>query len=322
MPWINEEQLAAARRVDLLTYLQEREPQELVRSAPGEYRTVSHGSLVISNGAWYWNRGHFGGVSALDYLVKVRGLSLAEAVESVSGIRASYPSLSLPVNRPEPKREAKPLILPPQTKYPRQLLAYLQGRGIVADVIRQCLDNGSLYESRHNGEAVCVFVGRDESGTARFGCMRGINRDLKRDCAGSDKRFSFNMPATEDDSGALAAFEAPIDVQSHATLYPDWSGHRLSLGGTSDVALRAFLEAHPHINRISLCLDADEAGRTAARQITSFLTGDERFAHIAVTTDPPPYGKKDYNEALLHAVSLERAHKPPGHRKEAGFSME
>ena len=130
------------------------------------------------------------------------------------------------------------------------------------------------------------------------------------------------MPATETASGAIAAFEAPIDVQSHATLFPDWSDHRLSLGGTSDVALRAFLEGNPYINRVSLCLDTDEAGQTAARQITSFLAGDERFAHIAVTTDPPPYGKKDYNEALLQAVRLERAHKPPGHRKEAGFSIE
>ena len=186
MPWINEEQLAAARRVDLLTYLQEREPQELVRSAPGEYRTVSHGSLVISNGAWYWNRGQFGGRSALDYLIRVQDLSLMDAVESVSGVRAPSFSPSLPVNRPEPKREAKPLILPPQTKYPRQLLAYLQRRDIDADVIRQCLDNGSLYEGRYNSEAVCVFVGHDDAGVARFGCMRGINSDLKRDCSGSD----------------------------------------------------------------------------------------------------------------------------------------
>ena len=322
MPWITGEQLAEARRVDLLTYLQEREPQELVRSAPGEYRTKSHGSLVISNGAWYWNQGQFGGRSALDYLVKVRSLSLMDAVETVSGVRAPSFSPFLPVNRPEPKRESKPLSLPPQTKYPRQLLAYLQGRGIGPDVIRQCLDNGSLYEGRHNSEAVCVFVGHDDVGVARFGCMRGISSDLKRDCSGSDKRFSFSMPANDAASGALAAFEAPIDALSHATLYPEWSGHRLSLGGTSDVALRSFLEHHPHINRVSLCLDADEAGRTAARQITAFLAGDERFSHIMLTTDPPPYGKKDYNEALLHAVRLERAHKPPGHRKEAGFSIE
>ncbi len=83
MPWIEKERLEAARSIDLLTYLQEREPYELVRSAPNEYRTKTHGSLVISNNKWYWNRGQFGGASALDYLIKIRGVSLAEAVETI-----------------------------------------------------------------------------------------------------------------------------------------------------------------------------------------------------------------------------------------------
>ncbi len=321
MPWVSEEQLAEARRVDLLTYLQEREPQELVRSAPGEYRTKSHGSLVISNAAWFWNRAQTGGVSALDYLVKVRGLGLVAAVEAVSGVRAASLAPSLPVNRPEPPRKAKPLTLPPTVKYPKQLLSYLQGRGISADIIRQCLDAGILYEGRYQGEAVCVFVGHDDAGVARFGCMRGINSDLKRDCSGSNKQFSFSMPANDAASGALAAFEAPVDALSHATLYPGWGGHRLSLGGTSDVALLSFLERHPQIRRVSFCLDADDAGRTAASKITAQLAGDGRFAHITVTTEPPPYGKKDYNEALLHTVRLERAQTRAGPRKEAGFSI-
>jgi hypothetical protein len=68
MPGVSAEAVKAAKEVDLLTYLQNREPGELKRSAPGEYRTRSHGSLVISNGRWYWNREGFGGRSALDYL--------------------------------------------------------------------------------------------------------------------------------------------------------------------------------------------------------------------------------------------------------------
>ena len=83
MPWISEDRLAEARKIDLLTYLREREPYELVRSSHGEYRTKSHGSLVISNGLWYWNRGQSGGRSALSYLIKVRGLELAQAVEMI-----------------------------------------------------------------------------------------------------------------------------------------------------------------------------------------------------------------------------------------------
>jgi hypothetical protein len=203
MPWISEERLAEAREVDLLTYLQEREPQELARSARNEYRTKSHGSLVLSNGRWYWNRGQIGGRSALDYLIKVCGMDLAEAVEMIEmggNARASPAVFPLPVEKPEPKA----LTLPPQVKYPTLLLSYMQSRGIRADIIQQCLDNGSLYEGRYNGEAVCVFVGRDDDGMARFACMRGINSDLKRDCFGSDKRFSFRIDPAERGCGLLA----------------------------------------------------------------------------------------------------------------------
>ncbi|MDR1209840.1 MAG: topoisomerase, partial [Clostridiales bacterium] len=61
MPRITAEQLEHARQVDLLTYLRANEPSELVKSGRNEYRTATHGSLVISNGKWVWNRAGFGG---------------------------------------------------------------------------------------------------------------------------------------------------------------------------------------------------------------------------------------------------------------------
>ena len=318
MGGVSKEQVAAAREVDLLTYLQEREPGELVKSAPGEYRTATHGSLVISNGAWFWNRGQFGGVSALDYLIKIRGMGFVDAVESVCGIRTPTPALNTQKNRPAKKREDKILTLPPRVKYPSKLLSYLQSRGIDPDVLRQCMDAGNLYEGRYNGEAVCVFVGRDGNGKERFGCMRGIHSDLKRDCAGSDKRYGFHLATKDGDTGAVSVFEAPIDLLSHVTLFPDWSGHRLSLGGTSPVALIHYLAEHTETSHVSLCLDADDAGQTAAHRVTLMLARDERFAHITVTTDPPKEGK-DYNNMLLNVK--ERETKLTGHRKEAGLSI-
>jgi len=317
MPWVSKEQLAQARQVDLLTYLQERAPHELVRSAPGEYRTVRHGSLVISNGAWYWNRGQFGGVSALDYLTKVQGVGLVDAVEMIDGIRTPAIAPPLPVKKAQRPGAEKRLLLPPQSKYPTRLLSYLQDRGIHPDIIKQCLADGSLYEGRYSGGPVCVFVGRDDAGASRFACMRGITSDLKRDCAGSDKRFSFCMRARDAPGSALAVLESPIDALSHLCLYPGIDAHRLSLGGTSDAALLSFLERNPQINHVSLCLDADAAGQTAAQKIESALAGDARFAHIRVTIDPPTMGK-DYNEALLYTIEKERVW--PGHRKVAGFS--
>jgi hypothetical protein len=210
MPGVTKEQVAAAREVDLLSYLQAHEPQELVRSAPGEYRTASHSSLVISKNKWYWNRGGFGGASALDYLMKVRGMGFVDAVEVIGGIRASPVFSSLPSKKSEIDRNPKILRLPPSARYPTNMLSYLQNRGISAEVIRCCIDAGILYEGQHNGPG-CVFVGKDEAGQERFAFMRGIYNDLKQDCAGSDKRFSFKLAPGSPDCGDLKVFESPID---------------------------------------------------------------------------------------------------------------
>ena len=77
MPYVDPEIIAEVKRVDLLTYLQEREPDELVRISPGVYCTKEHDSLKISNGKWFWWSRDLGGRSALDFLVKVRDMAFS-----------------------------------------------------------------------------------------------------------------------------------------------------------------------------------------------------------------------------------------------------
>ena len=79
MPYIAPEVITEAKRMDLLTYLREYEPGELVKFSSNTYTTRTHDSLKISNGKWmWWSRG-IGGKSALDYLIKVRGMDFVGA---------------------------------------------------------------------------------------------------------------------------------------------------------------------------------------------------------------------------------------------------
>ena len=79
-----------ARQMDLLSYLQRYEPDNLKHVARNVYCTREHDSLKISNGKWYWWSRGFGGVSALDYLIKVKEYSFVEAVEALAGITAGW----------------------------------------------------------------------------------------------------------------------------------------------------------------------------------------------------------------------------------------
>ena len=325
MPGVSEEQVRLAREVDLLTYLQRNEPHELLPPRNGEYRTKTHGSLVISKGRWFWNRGGFGSASALDYLIKVRGMGFVDAVETVLGSRGSPSFLSLPVEKALPQPKKWEFYPPKPERYPNRAVAYLQRRGISPEVINRAMQAGILYESRYynpaseyHNTAVCVFAGKDESGKTAYAAMRGIDTDFKQDKAGSNKAYGVTLPATNPDSRHLACFEAPVDLLSHATMQQrngwDWDGHRLSLGGTSDVALLSFLERNPQITRIMLHFDNDAAGLAAARKIKTELAGGSRFKHIRVSVNPPR-GAKDYNDALLRAVSMEKEQRHSNRRK-------
>ena len=245
MPRVTDEQIAEAKKWDLLSYLQTFEPQELKKSGPHEFRTVSHGSLVISNGLWHWCKQGIGGKTALDYLVKVRGMGFVEAVEAVSGA-GPLPDFPQPVVEPP-----KPFRLPEADRCAIHVISYLQKRGIDTEIISRCIQNGNLYESLkyHN----CVFVGRDPSGIARFACLRATHGDFKLDIESSDKRFSFVLPAADPQSRTLLVSESPIDALSRATLRKtetgDWDkAHYLSLSGTSPLALLQYLTDHPAID--------------------------------------------------------------------------
>ena len=90
MPFIPPEQLAHARKMDLLTYLRCREPEELISVGGNTYATKSHDSLKISNGEWYWWSRGVGGSSALDYLTTVRKLSLPDAVQRIAALHHKW----------------------------------------------------------------------------------------------------------------------------------------------------------------------------------------------------------------------------------------
>ena len=100
-PYLSKDQIAAAREMDLLTYLRRFEPEELVHIGGDTYATRTHDSLKISNGKWCWWSRSIGGTNALDYLTKVEGLSFLEAAQRILGgspyvLHKSEPTAPLP----------------------------------------------------------------------------------------------------------------------------------------------------------------------------------------------------------------------------------
>ena len=300
VPYLSKDQIAAAREMDLLTYLRRFDPEELVHIGGNTYTTRTHDSLKISNGKWCWWSRNIGGTNALDYLTCVEGLSFLDAVQRILG--------ELPCVPPTPMRTAPPVktefTLPPKHADTRRVFAYLRSRGIDAEIINHCIKHGQLYEDaeRHN----CVFVGY-EHGKPAYGALRGTLSEttFAGEVPGSDKRFSFAVPLCAGGK-TICVFESAIDALSYLTLLKlrgqDWrAANTLSLSGIYQprkdgsirfpAALEQYLTDHPGVKRIVLCLDNDEPGRAASAAIQKKLSEYE-------VIDNPPRRGKDYNDQL------------------------
>lgn len=304
MPYATAEDIAKARNMDLLTYLQNYELGELVKVANGTYCTREHDSLKISNGKWFWFSRQIGGASALDYLIRVKAYSLPTAVETILGRAASKP----PVSYKQKDRTPKQLLLPPRSSTNVNVTRYLRGRGIHPAIIDFCYRNDLLYESQDYKNA--VFIGYDEKCIPKYAALRATKSKYKGEASGSDKQFSFNIPAAQEDA-ELHVFEAAIDLLSYASLEyragRDWrKGHLLSLAGVFKterkdvvpVALQRFLKAHPQVKILHLHLDNDEIGRGAAVGIMAGL-GQQ----YEIVDEPPEHGN-DMNDDLLWQIEL------------------
>ena len=307
MAYYMPEQIAKARETDLLTYLQHYEPDELIHDCGGTYCTRSHDSLKISNGLWCWWSHGIGGRTALDYLTKVCGLKFTDAVERI--LREGplpFPAQSHP---PLARTNPKTLILPTPNDNNRRVFAYLYSRGVDPEIINHCIKHGQLYEERSHHNA--VFVGFDGN-QPKCASIRSTLSDstFLRDAEGSDKRFAFSFTAS-DKNGALVVTESAIDLLSYLTMLKrnrcDWRiVNGVSLVGVYKpregtpmipAALEQYLKDHQHIRRIALCLDNDEAGRSAAGGIIAALP------ELEVTYCPPRAGK-DYNDMLVAAIGV------------------
>jgi len=337
---VTKDQLERARQIPVLDYVLHNEANLFKRVGSG-YRLRADDAFAVNDAGWYCHRRCTGSRTALDYLVEIKGYGLVEAVCSLLGEKpfehgdvpdlqtykskpkARSPTAPAKQNNPSTRtheqagREAPeqperlPFAPPIRYKNNRRVIAYLQSRGIDKDLILDCIKQGSLYEGAnwHN----CVFVGRDESGKRRFAAMRGTTSTFKCDAEGSDKQYGFILPPENPNSREVAIFEAPIDCLSHQTLckqgfIPPFDGWRLSLGGTSDLALVHFLKTHDEVTHCLICTDNDKGGNAIAKKIAEMPGITTERSMLAVD--------EDWNEMLQ---ALQKQERTKGRSRQSGI---
>ncbi len=311
--YVPPEAIEKARSVDLLTYLKTYEPYELVRCGNNVYCTKSHDSLKISNGKWFWWSRGFGSSNALDYLVKVKGFELPEAVRIMTDTTVVRPSFSLPETK---VKKYDRLMMPCHNFACRKARQYLVSRGISEAIIDDCIAKRTIAESDKYGSV--FFIGYGESGEMKYCSWRATDGTTKRkDIAGSDKTYTFRLIA-EGKKDSVFVFESAIDLLSYATILNENGGdykaeNLLSVSGIYapngsyentkvPVSLTNFLLKNPGVKKVFLCYDNDDKGQRGAAALCHVLGG-----RYEVKYTPPSDGSKDYNDYLMKIKNLEKS---------------
>lgn len=78
MKYIPPEQMIAVKQISLLGYLQQYEPNSLIKKGR-HYESVVHEGLTITDKKWQWKDKKLSGRSAIEYLVFVEKMDFVDA---------------------------------------------------------------------------------------------------------------------------------------------------------------------------------------------------------------------------------------------------
>ena len=298
MPYIpfTDEQKQLANSVDLAEYLRVR--GEKLERAGIEHKLIycdssgKHDSITIRGSKWFDHKNQTGG-GAIKFMQEFYGMDFQTAVQELLG-QTVTPLSNIPpkADTQEPKpREFK---LPEPNSDMHRVYAYLiKQRFIAPEVITHFAKQHTLYEDKEHHNA--VFVGIDENGVPRQASKRSTNsfgKTFRITCEGSDTRYSFSHFGK---SEKLFVFEAPIDMMSFLTLYPqEWQKNSyIAMNGVYENAVLTALKNHSNLSEVILCVDNDEGGIEAVDRLRDILreNGYENVRRFA-----PKF--KDWNEDL------------------------
>ena len=297
MPYIpfTDEQKQLANSVDLAEYLRVR--GEKLERVGIEHKLIyydssgKHESITIRGSKWFDHKNQTGG-GAIKFMQEFYGMDFQTAVQELLGQTVTPLSHSPP--KAIAKEEKKEFRLPEANTNMHRVYAYLiKQRFISPDIISHFAKQHTLYEDKEHHNA--VFVGLDENGVPRQASKRSTNsfgKTFRITCEGSDTRYSFSHFGK---SEKLFVFEAPIDMMSFLTLYPqEWQKNSyIAMNGVYENAVLTALKNHSNLSEVILCVDNDEGGIEAVDRLRDILreNGYENVRRFA-----PKF--KDWNEDL------------------------
>ena len=309
-----DEQKILANSVDLEEFLRMR--GEKLERVGREHKLIycdssgRHDSITLRGSTWFDHKNQVGG-GAIKFMQEFYDMDFQTAVQELLG-QTITPLSHAPSKAVVHEEKTKEFKLPEANSNMHRVFAYLiKQRFISPDIISHFAKQHTLYEDKQHHNA--VFVGLDENGVPRQASKRSTNsfgKTFRITCEGSDTRYSFSHFGK---SEKLFVFEAPIDMMSFLTLYPqEWQKNSyIAMNGVYENAVLAALKNHSNLSEVILCVDNDEGGIEAVGRLKDILSEN---GYTDVKRLAPKF--KDWNEVLKAKNGVKALPAVPHKRKE------
>lgn len=311
----SEEQITRASEINLVDYLYHR--GERLKKAGSSYRYLyrdgagEHDSVTVYENRWYDHKNQYGGYP-IQFLQRFYNMTFKEAVaDLLDGEQPNQQKTREPIQAKKSIQagehpaffvsEKKEFKLPEPAQNMKKLFAYLvKTRFIDQKIVQHFVHEKAMCQEKEHGNI--VFLGLDENGVPHSATKKGTmtNNSYRGTVSGSDTRYGFCHRGT---NAILYVFEAPIDLLSFLTIYPEnWQENNyIALDGLSSKAMLFFLEQNPQIQKIAICVDYDAAGIEAAGKFQDLLI-EKGYEKENIKRLYPVF--KDWNEMLKAEAGL------------------
>jgi hypothetical protein len=276
------------------------------------WKTTDHGPLLVNRLGNFFRfdpdrADGLRGAGALDWLIKVEGLTLKEAVARLRTGADGPAAPSAPTAEP-PRAYTPPRQWDRAWPAVRRYLTHT--RALPADLVEQAHAAGRLYATIYGRVPYAVFPlvtreGRDVGAVLRCAgtpapqhAQAAAGYAIKRVAAGSDVTRGFWTLGRGSHASTVLFVEAPIDALALAAIIrARWRAAalgRLTIRGTGGHALNPELHA-AGARRVIAAFDADAAGATQAARVAAWAAAQG----VSYKRLLPPTGAKDWAAAWV-----------------------
>ncbi|MBQ9200644.1 MAG: DUF3991 and TOPRIM domain-containing protein [Lachnospiraceae bacterium] len=287
MPKLPEDIIDQARHADLAEYLRTH-GFELKREGK-TYRVSGYDSgLIVTGYKWYWNGHDDMSGKAVDFLVKIMGMSFQKAVDELT--TGNIPYLPDEPTLPEPTISAN-FQLPERANNEKRVIAYLcQQRKIQYDTVIKLIKSGKLYQDARGN---CTFIITDWNGRTVGTETHGTGTHSRYKNSTKHTGYGFRLLCGSQPTGAMF-FESAIDLLSYYQIFRKSLTHHylISTAGTgNDRTIQVFHQQRPEM-KICLCCDNDQAGEKLIQKVHREIDS-QAFIHR-------PQHREDWNDVLRY----------------------